>query len=155
MYVLTADLRASGDCLTVAADRVTIDLKGHTITGDGTGGGVREGDRGWNLVSVRNGSIISFEYGIDLAASTRSEIRNVKVEGNGVDGMLLGNRALVKGCSASGNAWYGIEAADYALVQENVVKDNGVGGISWAITRRSSATGSTTTSARRARTSTA
>ena len=43
MYYLAADLTAAGSCLTVAADRVTIDLKDHSITGDGTGVAVTDG----------------------------------------------------------------------------------------------------------------
>ena len=42
-YYFAADLRASGSCVTVAADRVTIDFKDHTITGDGSGALVTDG----------------------------------------------------------------------------------------------------------------
>src|SRR5262249_46179573 len=36
-YVLTGNLSAVGDCLVVAADFVTIDLAGFSVTGNGTG----------------------------------------------------------------------------------------------------------------------
>ena len=128
-YVLTADLRSSGDCLLLAADRVTIDLRGHSITGDGTGAGIHEGDSARTLITVRNGTIQGFQYGIDLASSTRSEIRNITSNANTTNGMILGNRALVKASTALRNAWYGIEALDYAQVQDSVASENGVGGI--------------------------
>ena len=35
VYKLTADLTSTGDCLIVAADKITIDLQGHTIAGAG------------------------------------------------------------------------------------------------------------------------
>lgn len=135
-YVLTGDLTSSGgDCLIVGADSITIDLKGHSISGfDGTGAGIREGDAGWLATTVRSsttkpGTIQGFQYGIDLASSTRSQILNITSKGNTTNGMILGNRALVKGCTASSNAWYGIEALDYAQVQDSVASANGAGGI--------------------------
>ena len=136
-YVLTKDLTSSGgDCLVVGADSITIDLKGHSITGpsDGTGAGIREGDTGWSSTTVRSsttkpGTIQGFQYGIDLVSSTRSQILNIISTGHATNGMLLGSRVLVKGCTASHNAWYGIEALVYAQVQDSVASANGGGGI--------------------------
>ena len=128
-YVLTANLASSGDCLLLAADRIIVDLKGHSLTGDGTGAGIHEGDSARTLITVRNGTIQGFQYGIDLAASTRSEIRNITSNGNTTNGMILGSKALVKASTASRNEWYGIEALDYAQVQDSVASENGVGGI--------------------------
>ena len=42
-YVLTRNLTASGDCLMVAANFVTLDLGGWVITGNGTGTGSQTG----------------------------------------------------------------------------------------------------------------
>src|SRR2546428_5578353 len=52
-YILTRNLVAAGNCLVVAADFVTTDLAGHTISGNGTGGGITTGsDVG---ITVRGG----------------------------------------------------------------------------------------------------
>src|SRR5262245_25983600 len=58
-FILTTNLVAQGDCLIVAADFVTIDLNGYTISGNGTGFGVTDlpGRQG---VVVLNGTVMNF-----------------------------------------------------------------------------------------------
>jgi hypothetical protein len=62
-FKLTKNLQANGTCLIVAADFVTIDLNGHTITGNGTGTGIGDdiGDaQSHSGTVVRNGTITNF-----------------------------------------------------------------------------------------------
>jgi hypothetical protein len=62
-YVLAQNLSAaSGDCLVIAATRVTIDLAGFTITGTGTGTGITAINP--FDITVRNGSITGFHSGV-------------------------------------------------------------------------------------------
>jgi hypothetical protein len=71
-YQLVNNLRASGDCLVVAADAaadITIDLNGFTIRGDGTGSGIR-GDKPFDGFTVRNGTVRNFNIGLSLFGNT-------------------------------------------------------------------------------------
>src|SRR5262245_14529179 len=81
-YVLTGDIGAAGNCFLVLADRITVDLAGHTITGPGArtdSTGVGDENQARTLTVVKNGTIKNFGAGIDLRNSTRSTIRNVTI----------------------------------------------------------------------------
>ena len=67
-YYLAADLKASGSCLTVAADRVTIDFKDHSITGDGSGVAVTDGGVARALTTVKRASTRSRRGSTSLRA---------------------------------------------------------------------------------------
>ncbi|MGH9900357.1 MAG: hypothetical protein ACRD68_00800, partial [Pyrinomonadaceae bacterium] len=60
-YLLTKSLTAAGDCLVIAADNVTVDLNGFTITGDGTGKGITDGGAQLKNITVRNGGVTNFQ----------------------------------------------------------------------------------------------
>src|SRR5215470_9471982 len=61
-YKVTGDLTSGsgGDCLTVAADRIIIDLQGHSLIGfpqtDGRFG-ITDGDAAHDVVVIKNGTI--------------------------------------------------------------------------------------------------
>ena len=57
-YLLGKNLAATGDCLVVVVNDVTIDLDGYTIRGNGTGSGILAVENG--NIAVRNGSITGF-----------------------------------------------------------------------------------------------
>src|SRR3712207_3897356 len=84
---LRADLHCAGDALVVVADDVTIDLGGHTLSGDGTGTGIvlRCGDAECpgRSFEVRRGTISGFAAGID-ASGGRATVERVVFTGNGV-----------------------------------------------------------------------
>jgi parallel beta-helix repeat protein len=127
-YNLTADLHASGgDCLVVAADRITINLKGHSIIQDNPtpfGAGVTDGGIARNLTVVKNGAIIGFVFGIELDSSTRNEVRNVTTEGNILDGIFVGDRSLVKDCTSVDNGLDAILGGDGVRGKERVQVQN-------------------------------
>lgn len=148
LYVVMADLQSVTTerdsfpvCLRVKADRITIDLNGHKLSGDGNGFGIGALDENNALtgfrqsILIRNGTIENFGYGIELALSSRVEVRNVKVLGNGGHGIFLGERATVRDCTSSGNGWTGIETGAFGFVQNNRLEDNFLYGI---LTGRSS-----------------
>jgi hypothetical protein len=71
-YILTGDITSGPVCFLVLADRITLDLAGHTITGPSTAVGSRSvgiwdsnGTR--TLTVVKNGSVTNFEIGIFLS----------------------------------------------------------------------------------------
>jgi hypothetical protein len=128
-YVVTADLTASGTCFTVAADRITIDFKGFELVGDGSGVGITDDGIARLLTTVKNGAIGGFGTGIDLAASTRSQVLNMEVFGNAGAGILVGTKSLVKTCLVDFNDADGVSVGDFAQVQDCLVLLNGAGGI--------------------------
>ena len=137
VYRLTADLVSSSDCLVVGADRITIDLQGHSITGTGNAifgfAAVTDQGRGHDLIVVKNGipgALSGFFYGISLE-STRSSVISVEASGNIGTGIRVpGARVLVKSSVAHGNN-QGISAeGDRAQIQQSEASNNAVLGIS-------------------------
>ncbi|HEV2951246.1 MAG TPA: right-handed parallel beta-helix repeat-containing protein, partial [Actinomycetota bacterium] len=57
-----------GDCLwdglVIGADNITIDLDGHTIDGKGVAAGIR--NDGYDNVTIKNGKILEFDWGVML-----------------------------------------------------------------------------------------
>jgi len=82
-YKLVTDLVSTGgNCLVIAANNVTIDLAGFSISGNGTGAGVSAigGDllRG---IAVRNGSIANFDVEVLLEAADGSIVEGLRLSG--------------------------------------------------------------------------
>jgi parallel beta-helix repeat protein len=95
----------SGDGLVIGADGVDLDLAGHTIEGKGLGVGVR--NDGHDNVTVTNGTIAKFDYGVVLRPGagenlvqglTLRENENMALklsdaDGNGIrDNQLVGSK---------------------------------------------------------------
>lgn len=146
--VLTDDLGpCPGDGLIAGADDITIDLGGYTISGTGTGAGVRVAQR--TGVTVTGGTIEGFHTGVVLDESTagtvsklvlRDNIRGVNVAGSdgnlvekntivgsGLDAIRLGLSAdnVISKNVLTGNV-FGIGVADFStgnLVEKNVLRD--------------------------------
>jgi hypothetical protein len=125
-YYLTGDLTAVSGSIRVEADDVSIDLRGFTISGTGTGNGI------WILgrknVEIRNGTVRDFNLGITEGATGEGhrviDIRAVGNVGNGIS--LLGKGHLVKDCLAADND-DGIRSGTASLVVGNTVYNNDVG----------------------------
>ena len=124
-YRLTKNLHAKGDCLIVDADFVTIDLNGHTITGNGTGNGVgddffQQGRRG---IVVRNGTIANFQSGVSLAFSEGCIVEQLRVFDNKFDGISAGTGSIVRGNIAIGNV-NGFRLSSGTTMTGNTARDN-------------------------------
>lgn len=145
---LASDLGpCTGDALIAGADNITIDLGGYTISGTGTGAGVRVAQR--TGVTVTNGTIQGFHTGVVLDESTystvlklvlRDNIRGVNLAGSndnlvekntilnsGLDAIRLGLSAdnVISKNTLSGNV-FGIGVADSStgnLIEKNVLRD--------------------------------
>ena len=135
VYKLTADLASCGDCLVVASNRITIDLQGHSITGDcESSAGVTDGGIARDWTVVKNGSIASFRVGVLLSSSTRSQVRGIQVTSN-IIGIWAGDNSLVTSCSATFNRatdeefGYGIIVGDHSQVEGCDASRNGLTGI--------------------------
>jgi hypothetical protein len=94
-YVLDRNLEATGDCLVVATSHVTIDLAGYTISGNGSGNGIRTYDdpatpgiEQFEAITVRDGSITGFLRGIELFGRNHV-IERVRATHNDLRGIRL------------------------------------------------------------------
>lgn len=132
-YVLVRSLTATGNCLVLAADNVTIDLDGYTITGDGTGFGIWDGDTARQNTTIRNGVITNFGTGIDLSGGTtpssRSVVERVRAVQNTNAGIRSGSNSIVRDNIASDNGNRGIFARGGSLITGNVANNNAGFGI--------------------------
>jgi hypothetical protein len=138
-YNLANDLTSCGTCLTVANNRITINLKDYTIIGDCGGSptpagdeivaGISDGGVARDLITIRDGGIAGFDAGIDLTSSTRSTVLNVVVLGNLLAGIAVGDQSLVKNNLAVLNVLDGIVVGERGQVQDNIASLNGFDGV--------------------------
>jgi hypothetical protein len=85
---LTGPLSASGTCITIGAQAITLDCAGFSITGDGTGMGVA--NIGYDNITVKNCVISNFNYGVlYTGGATNGTILNDTIYNNSVDGILV------------------------------------------------------------------
>jgi hypothetical protein len=125
--LLIADIDSpapGGDCLTIVAESVTIDLGNFRIRGRVfIGSGIIGTDQFSQNIVVRNGIITNFENRIFLGRGTTVEgvqaIRNAT--GIQATGIVRGNMAL-------DNVRDGI-VADNGIVSGNIADGNGINGI--------------------------
>ena len=79
---------ASTTALTITADKVTLDLNGHTISGGGMDSyGVLVD--GVNRATVTNGTIRSFDYGVRAIDSSKLTLSNLDVRNAPVNGVRI------------------------------------------------------------------
>lgn len=143
-YVVAQNLTAAGDCLVVAADYVTIDLGGFTLTGDGaSGAGITDNLVGHVGVAVRNGTITDFNFGVRMENSSRLTIEGVRAINNNVHGLSIGARSIVKDNTLADNGSIGASVATGSLVAGNIAFNNGDDGI--AVDSASTVSGNTST----------
>ncbi len=134
-YALKTDLPGKkgllpgGDCLVVSADFVTIDLRGHTITGDGTGDCITDGGVARRGTAVRDGTVTGCKTGIDLNASRASLVEAVRAIGNDDYGIRAGFAARVRDCLAADNGSIGIRVLPGSVVTHSTADGNGGVGI--------------------------
>ncbi len=107
--LVTNDLfECPGDGLVIGADAITVDLAGHTVDGVGLGSGIR--NDGYSLVTVKNGTVQQFDYGVELLSGTTHNV---------IQGLTLQLNQLV-----------GIELFDAGEgneIRDNIIDNNGKG----------------------------
>jgi parallel beta-helix repeat protein len=134
--VLDADLTCAGPGLIIGADNITLDLNGHTLTGLCTptcGGpdGVRV--NGHSGVTIMNGYITGFLFGIRLIGASDNLIDHVVTTDNAFNGISLfsgSDSNLVTHCDSSNNTNFGIimtNGSDDNVVQHCALIGNGTG----------------------------
>lgn len=129
--VLTQNLVCTGDGIVVGAAGVTIDLHGFIVRGDRDSGDTGINDSGgWNDVTVKNGVVRNFDFGIYAAPADGFTVSSLTVAGN------LGNGIYVQGTDASvtkatvvGNG-YGISlVGDGAKITSSTAARNAITGM--------------------------
>jgi hypothetical protein len=121
-YIVTRNLTANGDCLILAANSVTIDLDGFTITGNGTGIAVATDQlssrRGY---VVRNGLVDGFRRGVDLGNALDVLIEGINASACTEVGIAGGFTAVLKNNTVRGAGEVGIQAFEGSIVTGNMV----------------------------------
>jgi hypothetical protein len=105
-YKLANNVTASAGttCLRLHVNNVTIDLDGFIIEGGGTGVGIY-GTIPISGLTVRNGTIKNFEFGLSVFGNT----------------MLIERMALI------GNSQVGFSSVENIAFRDNIVTNNGIG----------------------------
>jgi len=129
-YYLTKNLTSTGTCIVVGSEGVSLDMKGHTITGNGTGDGISDGGGGFSSMAIANGKISNFDVGIGLDTSCCVVIRNVNSSNNTEAGVLIGGCcSTLDSVTANNNGTIGIDALNCCYTINNVqANNNGAGG---------------------------
>jgi parallel beta-helix repeat protein len=121
-FDLEDDLACAGSGLIVAADGITVNLRGHVISGAGVGDGIAIVER--TDVTVKDGRIQNFAAGVRIASSSDVTIKNSTFAANtdGID--------CAAGCSGNAikyNHFLDNVARGVMLrssTSDNVVRDN-------------------------------
>lgn len=139
-YTLTSDITFSDTGFIIGADNITLDLNGHTVTGPFIpnapqlppyNGVSVEGRSG---VTIKNGAIRGFVFGIRLVASSNNVVEGVTTTNNSFNGIVFDNsdNSQVKNSTSSNNGAFGVllnNGSDGNLVQGNTVFSNTTHGI--------------------------
>jgi hypothetical protein len=114
---LRSDLACSGSgaALVVGAANITVDLNGHTLTGDGTGVGI-DNSGGFAHVTIKNGAIAGFGEGIRSVGAGQLKLSGLAVAGCGFNIYLAdGEGVEIKDVVVSGES-----ASTYGVLCESV-----------------------------------
>jgi hypothetical protein len=122
-YYLVENITTTGDGITIAADNVTIDLMGYSLSG-GAHDGISADSETTNLL-IRNGGVSGWGgHGIDLWEATNSQVIDVRSQGNAADGIRVHTASIVRSSSAYDNGLTGIISWDSSLIIGCVAKGN-------------------------------
>lgn len=134
-YRLSGNLTAPAntDGIVIAADFVTLDLNGFTLTGSGSGTGIFNGGIGRLGTVIRNGSVTRFFQGIDISlqaeeTTSSSEVEHVRAFKNTGTGIAVGEHAIVHDTITFENP-LGLSVGNNAVVTGNLALRNGNIGI--------------------------
>ena len=122
---LSEDVEFDEDGFVIEADDVTLDLNGHTITGNGgvSHSGVEV--NGFDRATIKNGTIREFQHGVELGDSSNSLVTGNNIKDNGMlvldindpddptDDEMVPNGTGIDLIEAQGN-----------VIERNTIKDN-------------------------------
>jgi hypothetical protein len=132
-YKLTRNVNVtSGICFTIASDNVTLDLGGYSVRSTGTGYGVYADPAGGaprTGIVVRNGTVGSFDTGIDLTWAFGAVIENINSSVNSGAGIRASNGALVRHVQARSNGGTGVDVGGGSFVTDLLLDGNRFDGV--------------------------
>lgn len=136
-YVLTGDLFTTGEnqnVVEISADHVTLDLNGFAVRclfaltpckGNGSGIGIVVSG---SNVTIRNGTVRDMASTGVFSNASQLVVKDLRVMGNGDDGIRAAHGALVEGCVVAENGTddtgSGISVASSSIVRQSVARDN-------------------------------
>ena len=123
LHVLVNNLVTQGTCIVIASDFVTLELAGFTIRGNGTGMAITDGNTGRKGITVRNGVVTNFDFGVDLALSNSIVVEGVKAIGNSNAGFDVGTFCILINNIAEGNGT-GIHGDAFCNIINNISASN-------------------------------
>jgi parallel beta-helix repeat protein len=134
-YNVNKDLvcNTNGNAITISADNVTLNLKGHILLGPQTGlftsTGVSVGAQ--QNVIVENGTITGFSYGVLLQGSAFSTVSGIAARGNTNIGIYVasGHNNTLSGCNLSRNPQGIVCYGAVGTIANNTANSNGSVGI--------------------------
>ncbi len=129
-YRLVNNLVATGDCIVLKANFVTVNLGGFRITGNGGGAGITNlGGFRLKGIEVRNGAVTHFSTGISLDSASQVLIQGIRVAKNTGFGVWVSENAIVKDNLAAENGLDGLHIGPQSIVAGNTSVRNGGSGI--------------------------
>jgi hypothetical protein len=136
--VVTTDVRLTADItdcpasgLIVGADGITIDLAGHTISGHGVGAGI-DNSAGHDRLTLRNGTLTGFVFGVHLFDTTDTQLRRLHATGNSIGFVIeQSSNVTLERSAATTNEAVGVEMTfgDGNTTSRVRASSNGIGGI--------------------------
>jgi hypothetical protein len=128
-YVVTKNLTATGSCIVIKANNVTLDLGGFVLSGPGrfeeSEGITNKGVNRQGIV-IRNGTVRDFSSGIELDPSDATVVENVRAINNGY-GILVGKNSIVNSNTTINNGVEGITVGLSSTISNNIVIRSGIG----------------------------
>jgi hypothetical protein len=130
-YILTKNLTSAGTCIAIQADNVTVDLQGHTITGNGTGFGITDGGFDDSDLVIANGTVQDFSGAIIVNSSHPVTISGMTIQKNAGSQTIALFSATVFGSKIDDNAGIGIRinGDEPSAILNSEVSRNGDAGI--------------------------
>ena len=127
-YYLTEDLiqAPNKDGIRIDAAGVTLDLRGFTVRGvSGDGFGITAGGTARDL-HIRDGVVETFDQdGVRLHFVFGCVFENLRVRGNGGEGLWVGGESTLRSCVASENAQNGIVSNGIVVLEGCTATSNG------------------------------
>ncbi len=137
-YYLTESIHfnGNGNGIGIECNDVSIDLRGFCLAfslfgpvGDGINGSGVFADPSRMRISVSNGSVVGWaENGVYLAGNS-NELRQIKVSGNGEDGIRVGANCMIADCAARLNGKTGIHTDGGSVISGCIGSTNSDDGI--------------------------
>jgi len=128
-YTLTQDITFSGDGFIIRADNITLDLNGHTITGEPFSADRGILVSGRNGITIKDGTITGFSQGIQLGHADNNIIQKIISQNNTSNGIHImsdSDNNLIDDCTFTGNTDHGIyiDGSDGVLPSKNNTVQN-------------------------------